>query len=55
MYYNADDNPSEDILNGKFTFRTNLAANVPGECIENIFSFDTETLRNSILGGATNE
>ena len=55
MYYNSEDNPSEDILDGKFTFRTELAANVPGECIENVFSFDTETLRNSILGGTTNE
>lgn len=53
--YNEDDNPEEDILNGHFTFRTSLAANIPAEYIENIFSFDTETLKSSILGGATNE
>lgn len=53
--YEAGDNPDEDILNGHFTFRTSLAANVPGESIDNIFSFDTEALQSAILGGETNE
>lgn len=55
IYFDAGDNTDTEIMNGHFTFRTALAANVPGEAIFNIFSFDTETLRNSILGGATNE
>ena len=50
--YNADDNSSDDILNGHFTFKTSLAGNIPGESFDNIFSFDIETLRNVILGGA---
>lgn len=55
IYYNAGDNPDSEILQGKFTFRTSLAGNIPGETINNIFSFDTETLYASILGGETNE
>lgn len=57
IYYDEGDNPDEEILNGHFTFRTRLAANVPGEFIENIFSFDIDALRNSILGtgGEENE
>ncbi len=54
IYYNAGDNPDEEILNGHFKFRTALAGNVPGEVIENIFSFDKEALRNAILGGGAN-
>lgn len=50
--YNADDNPDDEILNGHFTFRTSLAGNIPGESFDNIFSFDVETLKNAILGGA---
>lgn len=49
--YNAGDNPDEEILKGHFTFRTSLAGNIPGENIENIFSFDTDALKSAILGG----
>lgn len=55
IYYDPADNSDADILAGHFTFRTALAANVPGEYITNIFSFDTDALRNSILGGGTSE
>lgn len=50
IYYKAGDNPREEILAGHFTFRTKLAANIPGEVIDNIFSFDIETLENAVLG-----
>lgn len=50
MSYNAEDNPETDILAGHFTCRTSLAANVPGEAITNVFSFDTATLTSSIVG-----
>ena len=49
--YNAGDNPDEEILNGHFTFRTSLAANIPSEVIENKFSFDMDALKNAITGG----
>lgn len=48
--YNAADNPASEILKGHFKFRTRIAANIPTEYIENEFSFDTEALRNAILG-----
>ena len=51
MSYELSDNPDRKILNGHFTFRTALASNIPGEKIENIFSFDVDTLKTVILGG----
>ncbi|MDO5397471.1 MAG: hypothetical protein Q4G33_06035 [bacterium] len=51
MTYSRSDNPENEVLAGHFVCRTSLAANVPGETITNIFSFDTELLMNSILGG----
>ncbi len=50
IYYKAGDNPDKDLLEGHFTFRTKLAANIPGEVIDNIFSFDIDTLKSAILG-----
>ena len=49
--FNAGDNPDDEILKGHFTFRTQLAANIPAEVIDNIFSFDTDALSKNILGG----
>lgn len=55
IYYNAGDNPDEEILDGHFTFRTSLAANIPGEVIDNIFSFDIDTLKAAVLGDREEE
>lgn len=49
--YDASDNPASNLLDGHFKFRTPLAANIPGEYVENIFSFDVETLQSAIFGG----
>ncbi len=51
VYFNAGDNPTEEILKGHFKFRTRLAANIPAEYIENEFSFDMDALRAAIIGG----
>lgn len=49
--FNAADNPASKIVKGQVKVRTPLAANIPGEYIENEFSFDTDTLYNNITGG----
>nr|DAW23816.1 MAG TPA: tail sheath tube [Caudoviricetes sp.] len=49
--YNAGENPESEILNGHFRFHTAIAANVPGEYIHNVLSFDVDALETAILGG----
>ena len=51
IYYNAGENPAEEIKNGHFKFHTRLATNVPGEYFENEFTFDMNILINSLTGG----
>ncbi|MGN0108147.1 MAG: hypothetical protein ACI4A5_10695 [Hominilimicola sp.] len=50
--YTAADNNVNSITNGKFKVRTSLAANVPGETIENEFIFDLDALIEAVTGGA---
>lgn len=50
--YTAADNNSNSVANGKFKVRTSLAANVPGEVIENEFMFDLDALIETVTGGA---
>ena len=49
--YNADDNPTTDILNGKVTFRQHLAPYTPAEDILNILEFDPDALASALTGG----
>ena len=50
-FYKSD-NPSDLTAKGQFKVRTLLAANVPGEVIENEFMFDMNALTEAITGGA---
>lgn len=50
--YTAADNPTNSIADGKFKVRTSLAANIPGEAIENEFIFDLDALIEAVTGGA---
>lgn len=50
--YTAADNNVNSIANGKFKVKTLLAANVPGEVIENEFMFDLDALIEAVTGGA---
>lgn len=50
--YKAADNTANSVANGKFKVRTKLAANVPGETIENEFAFDLDALIEAVTGGA---
>lgn len=49
--FNAQDNPSTDLLNGIIRFNINLAPYVPAEAINFVLEFDTNALTNSIVGG----
>ncbi len=51
IHYSAGDNPEEEIMNGHFTFNTQLSANIPAEVIENNFSFDIDALKSAVSGG----
>ncbi len=50
--YTAADNNANSVANGRFKVRTYLAANVPGEVIENEFIFDMDALTEAVTGGA---
>lgn len=52
MTYDPADNDANTIMSGKLVCRTKLAANIPAETIENIFSFDKEMLESVLTGGA---
>lgn len=49
--YRQSDNPTSDILAGKMTFRQKIAPYTPAQEIENILSYDIETLTNVLQGG----
>lgn len=49
--YRAADNTTSSIINGKFKVRTKLASNIPGETVENEFSFDLDALIEAVTGG----
>lgn len=50
MVYSKDDNPTENVMNGKIVFRQYLAPFTPAEDIQNILEFDPDMLK-SALGG----
>ena len=49
--YKAEDNTSENLLNGHIKFRETLVPFPPAESIENVIEFDTDSLIQSINGG----
>jgi hypothetical protein len=51
MEYRADENPVEQILNGKIVFHQYLAVHTPAEKIENILEFDPTMLQTALNGG----
>ncbi len=51
MEYNADENTTEELLNGRIKFHQYLAPYTPAEYIENTLEFDTTMLTNAFLGG----
>ena len=51
MEYRADENPTEQILNGKIVFHQYLAVHTPAEKIENILEFDPTMLQTALNGG----
>ncbi len=51
MVYVQEDNPEEDILNGKIQFRQYLAPYTPAEDILNILEFDPSMLAAALSGG----
>lgn len=50
--YTAADNPTNSVVGGKFKVCTKLAANIPGEVVENEFMFDLDALIEAVTGGA---
>ena len=51
MVYVQEDNPEEDILNGKVQFRQYLAPYTPAEDILNVLEFDPSMLAAALSGG----
>lgn len=51
MEYNAEDNPTQDILDGKIVFRQYLAPYTPAEDIKNILEFDPSMIEAALNGG----
>ncbi|MCD7862867.1 MAG: phage tail sheath family protein [Lachnospiraceae bacterium] len=51
MVYNTEDNPVENILAGKVTFRQYLAPYTPAEYIESINEYDVSMLEAALTGG----
>lgn len=49
--YKPEDNPQENLINGRIKFREILVPFPPAESIENVIEFDTESLVQSINGG----
>ncbi len=49
--YRSEDNPTTDILAGKMTFRQKIAPYTPAQEIENILSYDVDTLKSVLAGG----
>ena len=49
--YRSEDNPTTDILAGKMTFRQKIAPYTPAQEIENILSYDVDTLKSVLTGG----
>lgn len=51
MEYNVDENPIENILNGKIVFHQRTAVFTPAEEIENVLEFDPNMLSQALNGG----
>ena len=49
--YLEADNPAEDILAGKMTFRQKIAPYTPAQEINNILTYDTDLLESVLVGG----
>ncbi len=49
--FNESDNPIDEIINGRYTFRTRYADYTPVEYIENIFTWDASILEAVFTGG----
>lgn len=49
--FHETENPENDILDGKVTFRQHLAPWVPAEDILNILEFDPDALKSALTGG----
>ena len=49
--FNLEDNPKEQILEGKIVFREKIAPYIPAEYIENNLSFDPNMIADAIGGG----
>lgn len=48
VVFNKDDNPMSEILEGRWHFRTHYADYIPTEYIENLFTWDSSILENTI-------
>ena len=51
MEYKADENPVEQVLNGRIIFHQYLAVHTPAESIENVLEFDPTMLQSALNGG----
>lgn len=51
IIYNEEDNPIDNILQGKIVFKQQLAAYTPAECIFNTLEFSPEMLQGALTGG----
>ena len=51
IVFNKKDNPMENIIRGKFKFKTEYADYVPAEVIENEFSYSIDMLETALEGG----
>lgn len=49
--YNADDNPTTELLDGHITFRINFAPYTPAEQIEFVLTYDTNAVATALAGG----
>ncbi|BBF42004.1 phage tail sheath monomer [Lachnospiraceae bacterium KM106-2] len=50
--YSEQDNPIEDVLNGKIQFYQHIAPYTPAEDIINVLEFDPTMIKNALSGGA---
>ena len=51
IVFDIAENPKEDMMNGKYVFRTRYADWTPMEYMENVFEYDANILTSALEGG----